>query len=269
MNSSPSSNAIGSAGTYATISRTVAAGAVTIIDQTGNYVACLASSLASFLVSLDGQGPAFMALGIKVRAPLGQVFKNIVIDNSGNPSSPLTVTLAIGLGDVLDNRTTATGDPLDSAALNGKTFQARINSGAVAAQFGAAGLFNPAASGVTGIVRRLKFQETGVEAVGIIIARSTAQFATAQSVQNKKGGAGTGGAGQSAMVLAAETSATAQHFITADPAPFYDIVPYTVAGAQVTIEPKGPYIIPAGFGLGVWAQTANQSLTLIPEWEER
>jgi len=269
MNSGPSSNAIGSAGAYVTISRTIAAGAITIIDATGNYVACLASSLASFLIALDGQGPAFMAQGIKVRASLGQAFKNIIVDNSGNPSAPLTVTLAIGLGDVLDNRTTATGDPLDNAALNGKTFQARINSGAVAAQFGAAGLFNPAASGVTGIVRRLGMQETGVEAVGIIIARSTTVFAATQAVQNKKGGSAVGGAGQSAITLCAETSATAQHFINTDPAPFYDVVPYPTANVRVSVEPKGPYIIPAGFGLGVWAQTANQSLTLIPEWEER
>ncbi len=105
MNSGYSSNAIGSAGAYVTISRTIAAGAVTIIDATGNYVACLASSLTSFLISLDAQGQSFMAKGLKVRAPLGQVFKSIVIDNSQNATA-LTFTLAIGVGDVSDARTT-------------------------------------------------------------------------------------------------------------------------------------------------------------------
>ncbi len=91
------------AGAYFTISRTVAAGATDPLDISGNYVACLSSSLGSFKLSLDDGQSSFFAQGIKIRTAAGKPFSKVTVDNSGNGQA-LSYTLAIGIGDMADAR---------------------------------------------------------------------------------------------------------------------------------------------------------------------
>ncbi len=64
-----------------------------------------ASNLLNFKVGLDGLPSQFMAQGIKIRMAPGATFKQVIVDNTGN-ASPLTYTLAIGVGDITDSRIT-------------------------------------------------------------------------------------------------------------------------------------------------------------------
>lgn len=145
---------------YYTVSRTVAAGKVDIIDIGGSYVACLASNLLSFLISLEGGPSQFIAQGIKIKSPIGSAFKNLIVDNSGNGAS-LTYTLAIGLGDVTDARTPVpTQEPLDVSALAGNEFMGAGGAPATAAQFYSVYLQNAASNTITGLLRSLQITST-------------------------------------------------------------------------------------------------------------
>jgi len=86
----------------------VAAGESIVIVVGGEYVGCIASNQDDFLLSLDGDALQFMAQGLKIRTKGGDRFSNVTVDNSGN-ASVLTVRLAIGSGDLVDQRLSLTG----------------------------------------------------------------------------------------------------------------------------------------------------------------
>lgn len=93
---------------YADYLYSVPAGESIVIAVGGEYVGCISSNQDDFLISLDGDALQFMAQGLKIRTKGGDRFANVTVDNSGNAST-LTLRLAIGDGDLVDQRLSLTG----------------------------------------------------------------------------------------------------------------------------------------------------------------
>lgn len=90
---------------------TIDAGVEIPLAVSGNLVACMEAS-GAVQVGLDDEAAFPMERGIRVRVPDGQEFSNLRVKNSGG--APITVTLAVGYGELHDGRLTMTGGTLDS-----------------------------------------------------------------------------------------------------------------------------------------------------------
>lgn len=128
---------------------TVAPGAETDIERTGDGVHCAASNLTTFLLSVDQEPFTEFRQGYS-HTPRGG-FKRVRVRNDGG--SNLTVTLVIWTGEFRDQRLSASA-PLDIAKATGFTTNADLNiAGGAAAVILAANanrreavITNPAAS---------------------------------------------------------------------------------------------------------------------------
>lgn len=90
-------------GSYQTIGFNAAAGAVQELNIAGNYLACLQASEATFNIKIGDSAASLFAAGLKLRAPIGQQFSTVTIDNTAGTGT-LTGTMAYGAGDFSDQR---------------------------------------------------------------------------------------------------------------------------------------------------------------------
>ena len=250
---------------YYTLTRTVSAGAVSIVDLTGNYVHCLTSNLPSFLISLDGGPSGFMAAQVKVKAPFGSTFRNVIIDNTQN-GAPLTVQLAIGLGDITDSRVPATVDPLDTAALAAQCFSADDSVVGVAAQFSMLSLWSALANTVTGRLRRVSVGPQVTDQFKMQYVTAPWTVGTVFSNKSPVGGAVPSVGPQPQIRPQHQTNVSNSVNILGGNSILRTLG--ATAGTFGTWEPKGPVLIPPGLGIAAIGQVVNNSVEVQWEWDE-
>jgi hypothetical protein len=242
---------------YFSIGASVAAGVTQDIAITGSYVACLSCNLPTFKLGLDGAPPQFFAQGMKLKAPFGGTFGIVTVDNTGG-ASVLNVSLAVGIGDIVDGRFPA-GDPLDVASLNGNAFGGIANPNPVAAQFMMVGVQNPVTSTKTGVIRALEIE--ALAAVTVLLMPYTANGG-AGGLQGPKfiGGA--------APTLKMDASNSATQNLNGSP--LSGLKGYALqANTPWSVPLRGGLVLPPNTRVGFFAQTVNIGLILNAEWEEK
>jgi hypothetical protein len=253
------SGAIQTAGAYVSITRTVAGGKVDIVDASGSFVACLSSSQGSFAISLDGQPSAFMAQGIKVRSPIGSVFKNVIIDNTKNAGA-LLVTLAIGIGDVTDARFN-NAEPLDAPSVGGNAYMGGAQQIGLATKYTNVGWWNPTGSGKTALMRTITFSSDTAQLVAFGWATASFNGGGGTSQANKLGGA----AINSALLFSPDATQTLRNLIDVNREARWV---YCAANQETVMTFRGPLAIAPNSGVALWPQTAALNLAWSAEWNE-
>jgi len=92
---------------FRVIGYTLPANGEIMIDQTGDFVRCLASS-AAFEIAYDGAPAFIMEAGLGFRLPLGRAYTGLRLVNPSG--APVTLQLALGYGDIQDSRIGVVGN---------------------------------------------------------------------------------------------------------------------------------------------------------------
>lgn len=184
-----------------------------------------------------------------------------VVFNKGTVA--LTGTLLIGTGDFFDQRISGTVDVIDGGkarSLSNTAFTGFGTQGSSAGNYSRLQLWNPA-----GNTRRLIVENIfsiGVNVTGVAVIAVAQQAPLTSLYQN----------GLSKNLAGVASAAEVRYDVqpSAPPANGYLFVvgAIPVPGVQPSFKPSEPYIIPPGYGMTLWPNTANCIMAGNFEWYE-
>lgn len=141
---------------YRTFQQVVPASGEVEIPLGGTYVGCLESTQEDFQIRLDDGPLNHFSRGLQVQTAGGRIFRTVTVKNL-SASAALTVTIAIGSGDIRDSRLSFVGGETVPVLETrpGTAFYGYQGLAAVAATYNYVQLLNPAASGVSVEIDRI------------------------------------------------------------------------------------------------------------------
>jgi hypothetical protein len=237
------------------------------VHAPGRYIKYLSGNNGggdvSLIVTPGGQG------GSKIVLQVGQAYR--VADAKPTPDSwtlasnaggaAITGKVVIGDGRIDDNTLQGVVQVVDGGkarTLSGAAFMGFGLQPVIASVYSRIQLWNPATNQNRLVVEQISANCASTASIGVGIVQATAALGTvAQVGQNKK----MGGAASVAQ-LTNDTAATPS------PVPLIGNITLEAIQKQNWFVPHEPLIVPPGYGITLWANTAAQALAGTFEWYE-